>query len=497
MHKKTETSLLRFDVNSRVIAKSAVNSLLVQLVVRLKGVITVPIYTYFLLPQEMGVFNLVMMTSGLLLPLFSLNMVDGPEIHFAQEKSLAKIHTMFLTVVNCVVLSTLIGSLLFAGFGHFIRSEIATYIPWILLLLWANTFSKLSGFLLIIYQQTGLIVRNTIHRDLGIAISSILLVALGYSYKGLLFANIVVTFATSWVLFRLIFHEFPYSFALDTDRARLYIKTALPLLPVFLFSWVIQSSDCYFLSYFHGAEAVGKYGVVYGIASIVMSLTYALNFFWYPVSARLWLEDREKYRIFFMAMFTAFTACLLLLVVLFESNARWLMALLVRKPEYQDAYAIMGTIAFAYSLQVLITLLTAPLYSNMNVRTIFLCYLVGGIINTLLNFLLIPESGIIGAAISTAASYLAVTLLLGYANYRVASFRFLDRRLLFFVPFFTAGWVCSIITLRHLSLSGVLASDLLVVGITVLGGYFLLRPEETAFFCKALSEVKSKSKGVH
>jgi O-antigen/teichoic acid export membrane protein len=497
MYEEAETGLLRFDVNRNVIAKSAVNSLIVQLIVRLKGIITLPIYTYFLLPGELGVFNLVMVTSSLLLPFFSLNMVDGPAIYFSQEKSLAKIHTMYLTVVNCVLLSTLIGSLFFAGIGQFVKSDFARYIFWILLLLWANTFSKISGFLLVLYQQTGLVVRNTIQRDLGITISSILLVVLGYSYKGLIFANIAVTVITGYFLFRIISRELPYSFALDTDRARQYMKTALPLLPVFLFSWVIQSSDYYILSYFHGTDAVGKYGVVYGIASIVISLTYALNFFWYPVSARLWLDDREKYRTFFKSLFTAFTVVLLLVVVLFENNSEIIMDLLVRKKEYHDAHVIMGTIAFAYSMQVLITLLTAPLYSNMNTRTIFSCYLVGGIINTLLNILLIPQSAIIGAAISTAVSYLVVTLLLGYANYRVASFKFFDSRLLLVIPLFFAGWAGSIIACRHqLPIFEILAIDLLVVVVALFVGYFLIRSDEMALLINAAKEVKKRSKEV-
>ena len=100
----TKTNLFRFEANRAVIAKSVVNSLLVQLIVRLKGIITMPIYTYFLLPNELGIFNLVLVTAGLLQPFFSLNMVNGPGIFFSQEKSLAKIHTMFLTMINCVII---------------------------------------------------------------------------------------------------------------------------------------------------------------------------------------------------------------------------------------------------------------------------------------------------------------------------------------------------------------------------------------------------------
>ena len=374
--------------------------------------------------------------------------------------------------------------------------KITSYIPWILLLLWANTFNKFAGYLLITYQQTGLVVRNTVQRDLGITVSSILLVVLGFSYKGMLFANITLTFITGWTLFRVISRELPYSFALDVERARLFFKTALPLLPVFLFSWVIQLSDYYLLTYFRGAEAVGKYAVVYSIASVVISLSYALNYFWFPVSARLWIDDREKYRRFFKALFTVFVACLLLMVMFFELNSHWIMALLVKKMEYQDAYVIMGAIAFSYSMQVLITLLTAPLYSNLNTKAICYCYMIGGIINTLLNLLLIPGNGIIGAAVSTAVSYLVVTLLLGYCNYKIAFFRFFDSRLLLIIPLFIAGWAGSFFVRGHLSLFGILASNLLVAAVAMLGAHLLLSPEETAIIRSLARDAKIRFKGV-
>jgi O-antigen/teichoic acid export membrane protein len=169
------------------------------------------------------------------------------------------------------------------------------------------------------------------------------------------------------------------------------------------------------------------------------------------------------------------------------------MALLARKPEYQDASTIIGTIVFAYSMQVLITLLIAPLYSNMNIRTIFLSYLVGGVINTLLNLLLIPGSGIVGAAISTAVSYLAVTVLLGYANYRVALFPFFERRLLAVLLFFLVGWASSLAARGWISLAGSLAIDLLFLSVVI---FFatrrFLRPDEMEILCALASDVQNR-----
>jgi O-antigen/teichoic acid export membrane protein len=203
---------------------------------------------------------------------------------------------------------------------------------------------------------------------------------------------------------------------------------------------VIQSSDSYFLAYFKGEQAVGKYSIIYGLTSVILSITLALNYFWFPVSARLWVENREKYRKAFVAMFAGFVTVLFVAVALFELNSRMIMQLLVRRAEYHDAHTITGIIAFAFAMQVLITLLTAPLYSNGNTKTIFTAYLCGGLVNTALNILLIPATGIWGAAISTAVSYLVIVLLMAWMNYRMAGFVFFDHRLIPVTLIFIAVW---------------------------------------------------------
>jgi O-antigen/teichoic acid export membrane protein len=265
-------------------------------------------------------------------------------------------------------------------------------------------------------------------------------VAAGYSYYGMIAVLVVTNLAAGILVYRFTRKDLVYACVIDRQILWQFLKMALPLLPVFFFSWLIQSSDSYFLAYFKGEQAVGKYSIIYGLTSAILSLTMALNYFWFPVSARLWVENREKYRKAFIAMFAGFVTVLFVAVALFELNSRMIMQLMVRRPEYHDAYVITGIIAFAFAMQVLITLLTAPLYSNGNTKTIFTAYLCGGIVNTVLNIALIPSTGIMGAAVSTAVSYLVIVLLMAWMNYRMAGFAFFDRRLVPVTLIFMAVW---------------------------------------------------------
>ncbi len=475
-------NLLDFSADTHTVKKSAVNSILMQLLIKLKGLITMPVMTYFLTPAEFGAFNIILVTASMLVPIFSMNLTDGPAIHFVQEKSRERIVTMYNTVTNSVLLFSLIflpvlWLLMYRFGGAYYR-----YLPLMVVLLYSSLFYKLVTYVLVIFQKTSKLVSNSVLKDGVATLMTIAVVAAGYSYFGMIAVLVVTNLAAGMLVYRFTRKDLVYACVIDRQILWKFLKMALPLLPVFFFSWIIQSSDSYFLAYFKGEQAVGKYSIIYGLTSVILSLTMALNYFWFPVSARLWVENREKYRTAFIAMFAGFVTVLFVAVTLFELNSRIIMQLMVRRPEYHDAYIITGVIAFAFAMQVLITLLTAPLYSNGNTKTIFTAYLCGGLVNTILNFLLIPSTGIIGAAVSTAVSYLVIVLLMAWMNYRMAGFAFFDRRLVPVTLLFVVVWSAVAWLRDSLQLYQVLLWDAgLLLGVAVLLYRVALKEEEKAY----------------
>ena len=478
-----ENDFFYFQPDKATIKKSAINSVIIQLLLKLRGFITLPIITYFMMPKEMGIFNIISVTSALLIPLLTLNLPDGSVIFFAQEKSPDKIQKMYMSVINTVGWLTL----LLVSIGilsiYFFKKELLNYALLVILTICPTIFYKLSEFILVTYQKTGILLRNVIIRDIGIALASIALVALGYSYRGLIIANSAVFIIMGLILFRVVMKNLSYSFSISLPYLKSFLKVSLPLLPVFFFSWIIHSSDSFFLVHYKGGEAVGKYSVIYGLCNVILVLTFALNYFWFPVSARLWIENREKYRKAFSMVFLAFAGALIIIVLLFELNSRFIMKTMIRRPDYQEAYLIMGIIAFAFAMQVLITLLTAPLYSNKNPQLIFLSYLLGGLLNAFLNFLLIPSTGILGAAISTAVSYFLIVMVMSYLTYKVADFCFIEKRLIYSGAAFLALWIGVAYLRDHVRFYQLILSNvILAVSLGSLFYFKVLKNEERKFF---------------
>jgi O-antigen/teichoic acid export membrane protein len=442
----------------------------------------------------MGVFNIISVTASLLAPLCTLNLPDGSVLFFAQEESQQKIQRMYMTVINFVALFSLVIGLVAYPLISLTHKELLPQAVWVGLVLYSTVFYKLAEFLLVTFQKTDIVLKNALIRDLGTALFSVLLVVLGLSYKGLVVAGTVSMVVMALFLYRRIFQNLRYSPLIDRSELKNFLKISLPILPVFFFSWIIQSSGSYFLLRYKGESFVGKYSVVYGLCNTILILTFALNFFWFPVSAKLWAKDREKYRKGFIMLFGAVSLLLFLGVLLFEFNSEVIMRIMARNPEYRDAHVIMGIISFAFTMQVLVTLLTAPLYSNRNSSMIFLSYLCGGLVNALLNFAIIPKYGILGAAISTALSYFFVVLIMAVLNYKVARFAFLDKRLYAVIGTFLILWVATAVLKGQLDIFQIIIGDvILLLSVGALIYFFVLKKKEKSYIFSLFNELKTRA----
>jgi O-antigen/teichoic acid export membrane protein len=490
----SEEPLLSFSADRRTITKSSINSIIVQLLLKLKGIITMPIMTYYLLPKEMGIYNLIVVTATMLTPVFFLNLADGPAIYLVQERSKNKIKAMYNTVVSSSFLIFFICAIIFSVALYKFNLKFYDYFYLVLALIFSNIFYKLFSYILVVFQKTTLLVKNTLFKDISTIILTILLVILGFSYKGIIYALVAANIIAGILIYNFIKDTLPLRLYINKKILLKFLKISLPLLPVFFFSWLIQSSGSYFLLFFKGSEAVGKYAVIYGISSTISIFAWALNFFWGPISAKLWVANREKYKNFFISLFASFSAFLLMAVFMFELNSKVIVQLLARNAKYYDAYIIMGIIAAALSLEILIVLLIAPLYSNKNPKHILIAYIIGGFLNSALNFLLIPSSGIMGAAVSMAISYLVVGLLLSYFNYRIAKFSFLDKRIIYILLIFSIGWFFIVYLRNCLSLLQVFFADIALILTAAPLVYFkFLKEKERAYLYLIYKENIAKS----
>jgi O-antigen/teichoic acid export membrane protein len=190
---------------------------------------------------------------------------------------------------------------------------------------------------------------------------------------------------------------------------RRLLAYGLPIVPAALALWALSLVDRLMLSGLADLTEVGKYAAANRWASVIQFGTTGFLLALAPYLLSIYSENRELEKTTRGRTLTymAFTlAAAGLFVTLFAREA-----LAVLAPGYHDAYVAVGPVAFGWVAFGLASLLMAGI--SLARRTAYFAGLAGAaaLLNVGLNLVLIPEWGMVGAALATAAAYAALALL--------------------------------------------------------------------------------------
>ena len=196
-----------------------------------------------------------------------------------------------------------------------------------------------------------------------------------------------------------------------------HLKFCIPIAPLALFSWIIHSSDIYFISFFYGAEKVGIYSVVYMFSKVIFLIMGPILLVLFPAVSKEWDDKNFKqvrvllsYSIKYFLLF-AIPATVGLIVM-----GKDILRILTSQA-FVSGYVLFPFIATGLVIWKLADLLSIILLSTKNTKTIGKTYLIGAVANIALNFLLIPQYSILGAAAATILSYMLVFLMMLKSTY--------------------------------------------------------------------------------
>jgi O-antigen/teichoic acid export membrane protein len=172
--------------------------------------------------------------------------------------------------------------------------------------------------------------------------------------------------------------------------------------------WLFGSVDRWLLAMLSSVEEVGVYSVAHRLASALMLFSLAFGQAWAPLALKTKNDDPLGYRSMYAEVLLVLACGMLLLggsIALFSAE---LLGLLMTA-EYQAAASPLAVLCLGVVMQST-TQVTAIGISLEKRTALFarLAWLTAGI-NVILNLLLIPNHGAIGAAWAMALSYLFLT----------------------------------------------------------------------------------------
>ena len=359
-------------------------------------------YTRMLSPAELGVAERITTISNLLMPFVMLS-INEAIIRFAMDKSVSRSQ-----VFSIGIKTVLIGFIVFCVFVPVMLfiDMLAPYTAIIYLyvlmgMLKAVTAQFIRSMELVrLYAFDGFFATFTT-----IGFNILFLSVFGWSTVGFVL-SIVASNILSIVFLFVTARLWRYIDLKNINKRirREMLRYSIPLIPTTMFWWIINASDRYMVSFFCGDAPTGILAVAHKIPSL-LTIVSAIFYQAWQLSAVSESGHGESTTRFYNQIFDYYSTMLFVaasaIIVLIRPITGILYA-----PAYFESWEYVPFLVIAEVFSSLVTFLGSFYMVSKRNATVPVAIFIGAIANIGLNFLLIPQYGVMGAVFATFVSYL-------------------------------------------------------------------------------------------
>lgn len=375
--------------------------------IRLKGIVTLPIVTRLLGPENYGIYSMISNTASMVWPIASLNLGFGCATFLVHQRKRNEIAQHYYSALYLSSVTTLLGAVLLIVSSEWtgLTRSLGPYVGVAAFYLLLSNTRELAVLPLQTFQRTKELVSFNLLSEFGAAVIGVLVLVFGFGFRVFVWGPLIfMSMLTAFVLARnvCLYGFYP---RIDWTLVKKFTSVSLPLLPVSFSQWALQSLDSFFIAHYLGTVAVGINSVAYSFAGMVQGMLVVLNYVYYPTLVAFW--DRGPHA-FYEAVNTSVryvTVLCGLAVVGFTAAAEPIVHLLAAR-EFGDAASLIPIVVAAYGIHIITQMYrAATLTLEKNVAPVARGYLIGLVCNLLLNPIVIPVFGLTGAALNTLFSY--------------------------------------------------------------------------------------------
>ncbi|HEX6229244.1 MAG TPA: oligosaccharide flippase family protein [Solirubrobacterales bacterium] len=240
-----------------------------------------------------------------------------------------------------------------------------------------------------------------------IALTVVLVVGEGEGARGLLLGSYVS--GAAFVLGLIVVHRRQISLWIDRGLLRRLMRFGLPTMPAELSLYALNFVDRIIIVRTVGLAEAGLYSLAVKFAQAVNVLVRGFQLAWPPLAYSI-RDDEEARRAYAVVVTWFLTACAFVVVGMWLFS-RWIVRALAA-PEFFASYEAVGLISTAVTLYALYMVLLVILGRTGRTEFNFPATIAALIANVVLNLILVPPFGIVGAGVALVASYLVVLALM-------------------------------------------------------------------------------------
>lgn len=379
----------------------------VKLVSKVVPFVFLPLILKLVSPSDYGVYSLFLVTESLLIPFIGLNIHGSITRHYYERDKIDYSSYLFTVIIFQVLfsllfifLSLLIPDSIFPVFGF---SK-----PIVILLMVSVGASAIINNVMTLFR----VKRKPFRYGVFVFLKTLLLftLMLGFIYINpnyeMLISGRVLANAIFFIIGLVVIYSFikNRNYVFNVELLKYALKYSLPLIPHSLSSFIFVFSDRYLIEYFMDLESVGYYSAIFQVASLISILAISFNTAWVP-----WLFENLKKKDKEINLFIIKISYLCMIGFILAGGVFAMIIPFLGNIMLTSEYLNFMKIGYYFILGFVfqgIYMIINPYISYVE-KTKYQSYfsMLVAVINIVLNILLIPKLGLIGAAISTTVAW--------------------------------------------------------------------------------------------
>jgi len=442
----------------------------------MKGLFLLPVLTKYLSTAEYGTWSLILTTAAVLQPFILLGLQDAV-LRFLSPQSKDKIVQGLITVAIIILITGTIASIIFFFSSDLLANIILKEPSVVSVIKIASPFIILDSMNTIIlgsFRVFGMIKKYALVLVIKTTLEIVFINYFILSGYGLVSAIIALLITSVLTLFIMLYFVISHAGIAKPDFSVLkpYLIFGLPMIPMSLAIFVVDISDRYVVGFFLGAEKVGIYSAAYGLGVIPLVLSRYLVYVLGPTVYNFYDNGQvEKVK-----MYLSYSWKYLLMLSIPSAFGLSILARPILQTMTTSQFTTDGIYIIPFVVAGIVfwgseQIFAICLYIFKRRKIFVIAFIIGAVVNFILNILLVPLYGVVAAAMTTLIAYMLITIIIGYASRRQftfnLNFRFIVKSILASSGMALVIWLINPDTLLWIILS-------IIIGIAIYFGFLLL-----------------------
>lgn len=363
-----------------------------------------PLYTSILSTEQYGVSDLITQAANLIIPLACVGICDAVFRFAIDSEDRRKVFSTALCVIFAGSALLVLLSPLLSLVGYF-----DGYV-WLICIyvICANLHTVCAQYLRAKGRVTAFAVQGIINTALTIFYNVLFLIVFDMGVTGYVLSVVAADFTVTVGIFVFcrLWRDFSFR-SFDRTVLRDMLRFSIPYIPTTMLWLITGVSDRFVVTYFCGEDANGLYSASYKIPTLLTLICGIFIEAWQISAVRDGGDSIEEKQSFFGRVYRDYLSILVAGASFLVATAQIFTTILLADA-YYSSWRFVPILAMATMFSALSSFMGSVYFLEKKSVYSMLTALTGALVNVVLNFVMIPHHGAMGAAVATLISYVTV-----------------------------------------------------------------------------------------